>query len=154
MQEKKTSETNTRLLQSILSGLIIFYIFVVGCSPQKRLDRLIQRHPELVKIDTTIVHDTTIIETTQKDTVFKDTTFFKLLRDTIVINNDRLTIRQYHSRDSIFIEGECKGDTLYKEIPVPYQTVKAVTEERTPSYIKWLIASLIIICILAMFRKR
>lgn len=153
MYKEKKQETNTRLLQSLLSVLIIFYIVSTSCTPQKRLDRLIRKYPELVKIDTAIVHDTVHTETIKADTVFKDTTYFRLLRDTITVTNDRLTIRQYHYRDSIFIEGECLGDTIIKEIAVPYQTVKAVTEHKTPSYIKWIVIGLIILCILLGVRN-
>lgn len=132
---------------------IAICIVLVGCAPQKRLNRLIKRHPELVKIDTAIVSDTVHIETIKADTVFKDTTYFRLLRDTITITNDRLTIRQYHTRDSIFIEGECLGDTLIREIKVPYQTVRAVTKEVIPLWIKIFLVGLIICLILLGVRK-
>jgi hypothetical protein len=110
--------------------------------------RLIRNHPELLQKDTINVHDTTIVETIQTDTVFHDSVFYERLRDTIIINNDRLTIRQYHHRDSIFIEGECKGDTIIKQIPVPYEKVTAVTKEVAPKFYNYLIIGLVLLLIL------
>jgi len=127
---------------------IIIILLLSSCSPQKRLNRLVKKHPELIKVDTLSVHDTIHTETIKADTVFKDTTYFTLLRDTITVVNDRLTIRQYHYRDSIFIEGECKGDTLVREIRVPYKYVQPVIRTKTPTYIIILLVGLTILLIL------
>lgn len=132
---------------------IVILLLVIGCSPQKRLDRLIRKHPELVKVDTATVIDTVIIPKVTVDTVLKDTTYFRLLRDTIVINNDRLTIRQYHTRDSIFITGECKDSIIIREVSVPYQTVKAVTSEKIPLYIKIIIVLMLVALLYVLVRK-
>jgi len=153
MQKEKKFKTHRGVLQPVLSVLITLCIVCIGCSPNKRLNRLIKRHPELIQIDTTIVHDTLHTETIKADTVFKDTTYFRLLRDTITVTNDRLTIKQYYHRDSIFIEGECLGDTIIREIPVPYETVKPVTETKTPNYVWLIVGGLIILCILAVVKR-
>mgnify|MGYP004443755069 CR=1 FL=1 len=56
--------------------LILLSVMLVACSPQKRLARLVERHPELVA-DTTIVvsvTDTVVIERTESTvTVLTDT---------------------------------------------------------------------------------
>jgi len=127
---------------------IIILLLLSSCSPQKRLNRLVKKHPELINVDTLSVHDTIHTETITADTVFKDTTFLRLLRDTITVVNDRLTIKQYYYRDSIFIQGECKGDTLVREIRVPYKYIQPVTKTKTPAYMIILLVGLIIILIL------
>lgn len=133
--------------------LVILIIILSSCSAQKRLDRLVKNHPELLQTDTTIVHDTLHTETIKADTIFKDTTYFRLLRDTITVTNDRLTIRQYYHRDSIFIEGECLGDTIIREIAVPYEKVTAVAETKIPFWVWAIFGLLIILTILALLKR-
>ena len=127
---------------------IIIILLLSSCTPQKRLNMLVKKHPELIKVDTLSVHDTIHTETIKADTVFKDTTFLRLLRDTITVVNDRLRINTYHYRDSIFIEGECIGDTIIREIRVPYKYIQPVTKVKTPAYIIILLVGLVILLIL------
>lgn len=132
----------------IRTAIWCIILILASCTPQKRLNRLVKKHPELIKVDTLSVHDTIHIETIKADTVFKDTTFLRLLRDTITVVNDRLRINTYHYRDSIFIEGECIGDTIIREIRVPYKYIQPVTKTKTPAYMIILLLGLIIILIL------
>ena len=132
----------------IRTAIWCIILILASCSPQKRLNRLVKKHPELIKVDTLSVHDTIHTETIKADTVFKDTTFLRLLRDTITVVNDRLRINTYHYRDSIFIEGECIGDTIIREIRVPYKYIQPVTKTKTPAYMIILLLGLIIILIL------
>ncbi len=132
----------------IRTAIWCIILILASCTPQKRLNRLVKKHPELIKVDTLSVHDTIHIEAIKADTVFKDTTFLRLLRDTITVVNDRLTIKQYYHRDSIFIEGQCKGDTLIREIRVPYKYIQPVTKVKTPAYMIILLVGLVILLIL------
>jgi len=99
---------------------VILIALLFSCSPQKRLNRLIKKHPELVKIDTIVVRDTirdTINVTTE---LVKIDTIFSLnkIHDTITITKDNLTIRYYHDtvHDNVYISGEC--DTIWIEVPL------------------------------------
>lgn len=132
----------------IRTAIWCIVLILASCTPQKRLNRLVKKHPELIKVDTLSVHDTIHIETIKADTVFKDTTFLRLLRDTITVVNDRLTIKQYYYRDSIFIEGECKGDSIIREIRVPYKYIQPVTKVKTPAYMIIVLVGLVILLIL------
>jgi len=132
----------------IRTAIWCIILILASCTPQKRLNRLVKKHPELIKVDTLSVYDTIHIETIKADTVFKDTTFLRLLRDTITVVNDRLRINTYHYRDSIFIEGECIGDTIIREIRVPYKYIQPVTKVKTPAYIIILLVGLVILLIL------
>lgn len=55
-----------------------------------------------------IVHDTIVIKAIQVDT------FFNASLDSFVIIKDRLEIRYKKVGEKIFIQGECKSDTIYK----------------------------------------
>ena len=55
-----------------------------------------------------VVHDTIVIKAIQVDT------FFNAKLDSFVIIKDRLEIRYKKVGEKIFIQGECKSDTIYK----------------------------------------
>ena len=82
--------------------------------------------PDLLKRDTITIYDTTIIESVKADTVF-NADF-----DTIVITKEKLRIKLVHIRDSIYVSGECKGDTITKKIPVYREKVVI----RKPTFIE------------------
>ena len=98
--------------------LCIYFMAVIlyACSPQKRLNRLIEKHPELVQNDT--IHDTTrvITERVRIDTVLT----LETLSDTVILTKDKLKIKTVFLNNEIFIQGECESDTIIvtKEILV------------------------------------
>ena len=55
-----------------------------------------------------IVHDTIVVKAIQVDT------FFNAKLDSFIIIKDRLEIRYKKVGEKIFIQGECKSDTIYK----------------------------------------
>ena len=78
--------------------------------------------------DTLVVtlHDTIRTETIRTDTAF----VYK--GDTITITKDRLQIKYFRVNDTTYIEGTCKGDTLYIT-----KTIKIPTLQPKPSPFKW-----------------
>jgi hypothetical protein len=132
--------------------LLGFLSVFASCTPQKRLANLIKRHPELVR-DTTITdYDTTIIDipAVHQDSVVHINTF---THDTVIIEKERLRIKTYVHKDSVFIEGECMGikDTIVsvEEIKVPY----IVNSHRSMSlWEKCMIALIILLAINALYK--
>jgi len=55
------------------------------------------------------IHDTIIIDSIQVDTVFNDTI------DSVYITKDKLEIVYVKKFGKVYIEGKCKGDTIYYE---------------------------------------
>tara|TARA_Y100000310_G_scaffold299835_1_gene335017 strand:+ start:1038 stop:1487 length:450 start_codon:yes stop_codon:yes gene_type:complete len=100
--------------------IILLSLLIIGCSPQKRLNRLIKKHPELTELDTIIVRDTVVVQ--NYDTTIN--TIIKLHDTTTVINNERLVLKYFYDtlRETIFHEVDCLGDTVYTE--------KLITVER------------------------
>ena len=108
---------------------LISLLFLYSCSPQKRLNRLIKKYPQLteVSIDTIKVRDTIYIDnydTTVLSSIIKHDT-------TIIVNNDRTFARYYYDtlRQEIFHEVKCIGDTIYYYKDVPYKVEKVVFKE-------------------------
>ena len=118
------------------------YIIAIGllsCSPQKRLNRLVKKNPELIQNDTVIVHDTVIIPTIQIDT----TTIFIPHKTVEVINNEKVRLQYRYDTITreIYHEVECKGDTLVREILVPVEKYNITNDY---SFVKWIVVLLII----------
>jgi hypothetical protein len=104
---------------------ILFVLFslilIIGCSPQKRLARLIDRHPELVRTDTMTFMDTVRTRTVEIDTIIM---WSQLNRtDTITLIKERLTVRLIKKTDTLELQGEYLGDTIYIEKQIPVEKV-------------------------------
>jgi hypothetical protein len=130
-----------------VSSFIILLAILFSCSPQKRLNRLLKKHPELIQTDTIWQTDTLIVEAVKIDTTFK----FK--HDTITIVEDRLTVKTFYNyHDStIYISAKCKSDTIIREIPVQVQTISA---KPTTDWNFYLLIILGILVFIALFRKK
>jgi hypothetical protein len=104
---------------------------LIACSPQKRLNRLIKKHPELLetKIDTIVVRDTIVIEN------YDTTVLSKLIKSdsTIVIDNSKVFLKYYYDtlRQEIHHQVECFGDTIFFYKEVPYKVEKVVFKQLT-----------------------
>ena len=109
----------------------ILVLLLIACSPQKRLNRLIDKYPELLetKIDTIVVRDTIVIEN------YDTTVLSKLIKSdsTIVIDNSKVFLKYYYDtlRQEIHHQVECFGDTVYYYKEVPYKVEKVVFKELT-----------------------
>jgi len=126
---------------------VLLSVWLVSCTPPKRLARLIKKNPELIaRVDTITVKDT-IFHTTER--VFKDSVFMvqQLRTDTVIIREKNLTIRSVIEGEKIYISGECDEipDTIYREIKVPYNVVD-YKEKTTWQKIFDILFWLIIIC--------
>jgi hypothetical protein len=93
------------------------------------------------------IHDTIITETILSDTVFSASI------DTLILTKDRLSIKYIKVRDSIYLSGECKGDTVIITKEVKVQTI--CPSIGSYSFNQWLEAqpfwvNLIVMCILIL----
>ena len=93
---------------------ILLVISLTSCGTIRK--KIIEKHCKSDSI-TFIVHDTIRTETLRIDSVFSA----KL--DTILLTNDRLSIRYIKVRDSIYLSGQCLGDTIYLTKEVKVQTI-------------------------------
>lgn len=130
---------------------IIFLISIVGlllsCTPQRRLQRLLERHPELTHIDSVTIHDTirVIVPEVSVDTVVD----VKTLLDTVFLEKEQLKVKvwmdKYHK---VYIQGKC--DTVYID-KVITRKIPVRIYEKTPlwkKFINWIIIILLIALIL------
>lgn len=99
----------------------ILLLLLVSCTPQKRLNRLITKHPNLIELDTLIVRDTIVINSYNYDTI----TTFKYSDTTIIVNTEKVLAKYYFDtlRQEIWHQIECKEDTIFYEKLVPVEKV-------------------------------
>ena len=76
----------------------------LACSPARRLERILLRNPDLVSLDTLFIRDSVVVPAVRMDTLVNIST----VRDTILIQKDRLEVRVEVTKDTIRIAAECK----------------------------------------------
>ena len=94
----------------------------------------------------TVIHDTIIIDSVQVDTVFNESV------DSVYLVKDKIEIRYLKRYGKIYLEGKCKGDTVFytKEVFInaPVLTKKLVWYKQYAADYWWILPSLVIIIIL------
>ena len=95
-------------MKSIYSILIaILYCLICSCyTKSQAIDKFCNKDTASVMVT---IHDTIRTETIRTDTVFNDTV------DSVYITKDKLEIVYVKKFGKIYIEGKCKGDTIYYE---------------------------------------
>lgn len=134
---KKVVSNDITFISKMKAILVILAIVLgVSCSPQKRLQRLLKNHPELVKKDTFRFRDTVIIEGLKADTVFDMKTLLK--HDTITIVKDNLQIKVAYKDRKFYVAGEIKRDTIIKERVIYQDKIQYVKEAKKSVWSTWL----------------
>jgi len=121
-------------------------IIIVACSPQKRLNRLIGKHPELVQKDTIHISDTVVVPAITADTIWHSKP-----NDTLYLYNNKLQIQVIRHYDTIMVKANVKPDTIVikHNIPVEKVVVKNVPNEVN----KYLIFALILLFVILLSKK-
>jgi PBP1b-binding outer membrane lipoprotein LpoB len=132
-----------------MKHLIIILILLSSCSAEKRLNRLIVKHPELVKVDTVKIIDTVIIDSYHFDT----TTKFIEHKTIEVVNNEKVRL-QYHYdtiTNEIWHQVECKGDTIIKTHEVTHPTIVNQIDYFSGWY-KWSVLLLLVVIVVGAIK--
>ena len=100
---------------------VLAVILLVACTPQKRMNRLINKFPNLVQLDTIRIVDTVIVPTIEHDT----TTIFKVSTHDTVINSEKVFLKYFYDTLTREIHHEyiCFGDTIIQEKIVQVEKV-------------------------------
>jgi len=107
-----------------MKHLVIMLLLLTACSPAKRFNRLIEKHPELLVQDTLVIRDTITLYVPE---VHTDTVVtLKELTDTITLTKERVTVKAWYvpKEKKVYIQGKC--DPIYitkiveRKVPVKY----------------------------------
>lgn len=131
------------IIRAVLISILIFLIiaFCFSCNPCKRFAR---NHPECYQ--TITVTDTIYIQSVRKDTVLK---LWQIERDTVIIEKGRLIQKIFKKDSLIYLSGECRADTIYKEVKVKVPTpIKS-------NWLKdnWLLIVVCVLFLILFFKK-
>jgi hypothetical protein len=138
--------------RTLLIAVTLFMLSIlasIGCSPQKRINRITKKHPHLIQKDTVHIHDTIVIEAYKFDTVTKFLTNTKVE----VINNERVRLQYFYDTvtNEIHHEVECKEQRIVYERS--FIVDKVVTTHEWEKYVKWVVILLIVIVGVRAFFK-
>jgi len=137
-------------MKSIYAILIaILYCLICSCyTKQQAIDKFCNKDTASVMLT---IHDTIRTETIKTDTVFNDTV------DSVYITKDKLEIVYVKKFGKVYIEGKCKGDTIYYEkkvlVEVPVDCPKQSWFDQMIVEAKWWILVIIAILILVIFKR-
>jgi len=137
-------------MKSIYSILIaVLYCLICSCyTKQQAIDKFCNKDTASVMVT---IHDTIRTETIKTDTVFNETV------DSVYITKDKLEIVYIKKFGKVYIEGKCKGDTIYYEkkvlIEVPIDCPKQSWFDQMILEAKWWILIIIAILILVIFKR-
>lgn len=104
-------KTLSRILLALIVSAVICLLFT-GCYTKKQALKKFCKQDTISTFVT--LHDTIRTQTIQADTSFSDTV------DTVVVERDRLVIKYVKKNGIVYLQGKCKGDTIYvdKEVKV------------------------------------
>ena len=125
---------------------ILILLILSSCSPEKRIARILKKHPELVKSDTVWHRDTIYTKSVEKDT-----TFYFNQPDTVYMNEGKMHVKYYFNKDStVYLQGKCDADTVVKYYPVQVNSVSVKDGKWYDEAIKyvWFLVFLLILYIL------
>jgi hypothetical protein len=137
-------------MKNIYAILIaVLYCLICSCyTKQQAIEKFCSKDTAQVILT---IHDTIITETIRTDTVFNDTV------DSVYITKDKLEIVYVKKFGKVYIEGKCKGDTIYYEkkvlIEVPIDCPKQSWFDQMILEAKWWILIIIAILILVIFKR-
>ena len=130
---------------------ILIICFLISCSPQKRLNRLVRKYPQLTQLDTIRIIDTIVIDNFNYDTIetvnYHDTT--------IIVNNERIEARYFYDTlmQEIYHEITCKSDTIIQDRFIPVKKVIIQEQKTWQKYKPMAIFSIVILFALAILKR-
>ena len=126
--------------------ILLLITLIISCTPQRRLERLLRKHPELTSVDSITIHDTirVIVPEVHLDTVVT----LQQLYDTVYLEQEQLKVKVWIDRyNKVYIQGKC--DTVYID-KIVTRKIPIRIYEKTPLWkkiINWIFVFLLIITV-------
>lgn len=132
-------------------ALIFVLVGISSCSPEKKLQRLLKHHPELIRDTLVTVYDTLTVPGFRIDTLVRHTG----RNDTITITKNNVTTKLVVHRDSVFVSqrGEPVQKTSIIQVSVPRVIYESDKKRWTFFWIGISIALVIIVIAEIVFRS-
>ena len=140
-------------MKTITNIFLILLVVFQSCSPQKRLTRLLEHHPELTVADTIKLRDTMVSPMITSDTIID----LRQMTDTVFVEKDRLSVKLFRQHDTLYVEGKCKADTIIRERLIPVEKIKLIQAKPKLTLLCnlcWLITGILLITTIWLSIKR
>lgn len=144
-------------------SLIILTLSLFSCNTEKRIGKKVNKfgaenvleylqknHKDLFVVKRDTVRDTVYTQTLKVDTVINWSTLQEY--DTIYMEKERLRVSIRRVHDTLYVSGECLGDTIYIEKPCPEQIIPAVPYDNSGLLKKILFPLLFLLGLFAFWR--
>jgi hypothetical protein len=126
--------------------ILLLITLIISCTPQRRLERLLRKHPELTSIDSITIHDT--IRVTVPEVHLDTIVTLQQLYDTVYLEQEQLKVKVWMDRYyKVYIQGKC--DTVYID-KIVTRKIPIRIYEKTPLWkkiINWIFVFLLIITV-------
>lgn len=133
--------------------ILIVTLMLSSCGCNYHLKKVEKKCGYSTSTEVVTFHDTIYTERIVKDTIFS----FTNSSDTVILKQDNLQIKYfYNTHDStVYIKGECKTDTIYKDrvVTINNKTYQWSLKEAIKSNLLWIGLILFIVLILLMASK-
>ena len=132
--------------------ILLICIFLISCSPQKRLNRKVKRAENYAYKHGLVIKDTIkVLDTVVVENYIHDTTATFYTSDSItVIDNSRVLLKYFYDtlRQEIYHEVECRGDTIIREVVVPVDKIKVVDKDNRVNIVIMVILAALLFVVL------
>jgi hypothetical protein len=79
---------------------------------------------------------------------------FKTVRDTVIIQKDRLQVKIHRIHDTLFLTGKCKSDTIYITRKIPVEKTKIFKADKIDNLISklpWIVIGFVFLVLLFVY---
>jgi len=132
--------------------MIIAILTLSSCSSGWHIRQAIKKDPAILLSRSFVLKDTVY----SKEIVIRDS-FLTAEVDTIFLERDRYWTKVVRVRDSIYVDGGCKSDTIYRDVIVELPPrVEYIKKERSkmPMYLGIFISLLLLLALLLRMMGR
>lgn len=126
-------------------------LLLVSCSPAKRLQRILNKNPDLLQVDSITVEKLVFVPEYRLDTAFVDS----LIYDTAIIENERVRIELVHDTITkmIRVSATVKTDTVVTECTNYVERYRDHVPNKLPSWLIPIVVILSLILLIQIARK-
>lgn len=119
---------------------LLIALFALACSPEKRLNRFLERHPEFARRDTI-----TVVDTAYFDRVEQHVVEVLIPGDTLRIDTGRLHVRVVKlPGERVYVQGVCDADTVVVTKDVIVDRVLPTKTVHRLAWWQWLLLALVL----------
>lgn len=133
---------------------LVFLLIIAGCTPQKRINRIIEHHPEILALDSVMIKKEIIIPGRTIPLEIPAARLFNLQpRDTIKLKKDSVNLIITRNQDSVFLKVVLPDQNSNLDTTIYYNKVKHITDNKPLKWVKILPWIALLLALSIIFRN-